>query len=232
MSDRKYYEAYDDRYRQVHAENLQWAPDDPSAIVSKAIDRFSIQPGQPMLEIGCGEGRDARPLLQQGFNLLATDISQEAVSYCQKLDPEHVFSYRVLDCILGQMEERFDFIYAVAVLHMLVEDADRAAFYRFIRNHLNPNGVAVICTMGDGSFERSSDISTAFELQERIHQESGKTLMLVGTSCRVVSFPTFEAEIAHGGLEIIEEGITSIENHFSEIMYAIVKRSQSNVQRI
>lgn len=227
MSERKYYEAYDDRYRQVHAENLQWFSEEPSLIVSQVIERFNILPGQRILEIGCGEGRDARPLLNRGFNLLATDISSEAVSYCQKLDPDHAESYRVLDCVGGQMDARFDFIYAVAVLHMLVEDDDRAAFYRFIRGHLTPGGVALICTMGDGTFERSSDISTAFDLQERTHQESGKAIKLAGTSCRMVSFPTFEAELKQSGLEILEKGFSPIETVSSEMMYAVVKVSEN-----
>lgn len=223
MSNRKYYEAYDDRYRQAHAENIQWFSDDPSKIISQVIDRFGIQPNHRVLEIGCGEGRDARPLLRQGFNLLATDISSEAVAYCQKLDPDHADSYRVLNCVGGQIDEKFDFIYAVAVLHMLVEDGDRAAFYRFIRDHLSPSGIALICTMGDGIFERSSDITTAFDLQERTHQESGKTLQLAGTSCRMVSFPTFETEIAQSSLSILEKGSSPIETISSEMMYAVVK---------
>lgn len=223
MSERKYYEAYDDRYHQVHEANLQWFSEKPSAIVAQVIDRFSVRPDHRILEIGCGEGRDARPLLAQGFSLLATDISSEAVSYCQKLDPDHTDFYRVLDCVRGEMNEKFDFIYAVAVLHMLVEDEDRNAFYHFIRDHLNPSGIALICTMGDGTFERSSDISTAFELQERTHEESGKTLKIAGTSCRMVSFPNFERELEQNYLEILTKGFTAVEPDFPNMMYAIVK---------
>lgn len=223
MSERKYYEAYDDRYRQVHTENLQWFAEEPSEIVSRIIERYGIGKSASILEIGCGEGRDARPLLKENFCLWATDISPEAVSYCQKRDPEHADHYRVLDCIGGHMDERFDFIYAVAVLHMLVDNDDRAAFYRFIRDHLNPGGIALICTMGDGTFERNSDPSTAFDLQERIHEESGKTLMIAGTSCRIVSFPTFETELNQSGLTILETGTCSIEPDFSVMMYAVVK---------
>lgn len=223
MSERKYYEAYDDRYRQVHAENLQWFAEEPSKIVSQIIERFGIPSSAFILEIGCGEGRDARPLLKRNFNLLATDISSEAISYCQKRDPEHADRYRVLDCVRGQMDEHFDFIYAVAVLHMLVDDDDRAAFYRFIREHLAPGGIALICTMGDGTFERSSDVTTAFELQERTHEESGQTLMIAGTSCRMVSFATFETEIAQNDLQILEKGSCCIEPDFSTTMYAVVK---------
>lgn len=228
MSDRKYYEAYDDRYRQVHAENLQWFAEAPSKIVSQVIERFDVRRDVSILEIGCGEGRDARPLLNQGFRLLATDISSEAVLYCQKLDPEHADSYRILDCVHGQTDERFDFIYAVAVLHMLVENNDRAAFYRFIRDHLSADGIALICTMGNGIFERSSDISTAFDLQQRTHEESGKSLLIAGTSCRMVSFSTFETEIDRSGLNLLEMGSTSVEPDFPQMMYAVVKGADND----
>ena len=223
MSERKYYEAYDDRYRQVHSENLQWFAEAPSKIVSQVIERFNIQTDSSILEIGCGEGRDARPLLKQGFQLMATDISPEAISYCQSRDPEHAGCYRVLDCVYGQTDERFDFIFAVAVLHMLVEDDDRAAFCRFIRNHLSSNGIALICTMGNGAFERSSDISTAFDLQQRTHEGSGRILSVAGTSCRMVSFTTFESELAQAGLSILEMDSTSVEPDFAQMMYAVVK---------
>lgn len=227
MSNRKYYEAYDDRYRQVHAENLQWFAEEPSSIVMETIEKFAVPAAARMLEIGCGEGCDARPLLRKGFHLLATDISPEAIAYCRKRDAEHAESYRVLDCVEGQTDETFDFIFAVAVLHMLVEDGDRAAFYRFIRNHLSPGAVALICTMGDGEFERSSDISTAFDLQERIHEQSGQSVRIAGTSCRMVSFATFESELAQNGLKIREKGLCAVEPDFSQMMYAVVGRNKS-----
>ncbi len=34
MPERKYYNAYDDRYRQVHEQNLQWFGENPSPIVA------------------------------------------------------------------------------------------------------------------------------------------------------------------------------------------------------
>lgn len=227
MSGRKYYEAYDDRYRQVHAENLQWFADAPSKIVSQTIEKFNIRKNARMLEIGCGEGRDARPLLAQDFNLLATDISSAAVAYCQNRDSEHADCYCVLDCVGGKTDERFDFIYAVAVVHMLVEDDDRAAFYRFVRDHLAPDGIALICTMGDGTFERSSDISTAFDLQERTHEQSGKSVRIAGTSCRIVSFSTFENELVRSGLDILEKGSCCVEPDFNQMMYAVVKGAKN-----
>ena len=173
-----------------------------------------------MLEIGCGEGRDAKAVLEKGYRLLATDISPEAVAYCKAHIPARSGGFAVLDCVRGEHPDKYGFIYAVAVIHMLVLDEDRNAFYAFVRDHLAENGLALICTMGDGEAELKSDISTAFQLQERDH-ESGK-MLVAGTSCRMVSFETFERELTSNGLKIVEKGLTESLPDFNSLMYAIV----------
>ena len=220
---RKYYEAYDDRYRQIHSQNLQWFYDDPTPIVSEVIRDFGIDKSGKLLELGCGEGRDAIALLRQGYDLLATDISPAAIQFAREKWPEFAKNFAVLDCVAGEMDKKFEFIYAVAVVHMLVEDTDRDAFYTFIRTHLVPNGVALICTMGDGQIQRKTDIHTAFDLQERTHEQTGKPVQIASTSCRVVDFETFRAEIMRNGLQIIREGITAAPPDFPQMMFAIVK---------
>ena len=125
----------------------------------------------------------------------------------------------------GEWERKYDFIYAVAVIHMLVTDADRNGFYRFVREHLKENGIALICTMGDGTLERSSDISTAFDLQNRTHGETGERMMLAGTSCRMVTWEAFLREVQENGLKAIAQGLTAVEPDFPVMMYAVVKKS-------
>lgn len=230
-SQRNYYEAYDDRYRQVHEEKLRWFSDAPSPIVAQTIAEWGIGKGDACLEIGCGEGRDAKFLLERGYDLLATDISPEAVDFCRRENPEFAGRFQVLDCIGGRLERKFDFIYAVAVIHMLVRDGDRRGFYAFLREQLAEDGVALVCTMGDGQMERSSDISTAFDLQERSHPETGRTLRLAGTSCRVVSFETFRKELDENGLAVLKEGITAVEPDFPVMMYAVVKKKGGTGER-
>lgn len=222
--ERKYYEAYDDRYRQIHTRNLRWFSEDPSPIVGQVISEFSLPKTANILEIGCGEGRDAKVLLRAGYDVLATDLSPAAIAFCRAEDPAFSDRYRVLDCLSDRLDRKFDFIYAVAVLHMLVKDDDRRGFYRFLQAHLSDSGIALVCTMGDGRTERQSDISTAFDLQERIHEQSGETVHIAGTSCRMVSFETFRKEIAENGLSLLREGETSIEPDFPCMMYAVVTK--------
>lgn len=219
---RKYYEAYEDRYKAAHAQGVSWENDVSTPIVADTLKKYQTAQHARLLEIGCGEGRDARAVLNAGYDLVATDISKEAIAYCKKQAPQYASHFRVLDCLADELTEKFDVIYAIAVIHMLVLDADRRGFYQFIRDHLQESGIALICTMGDGEFEARSDVTQAFTLQERDHV-SGK-MMVAGTSCRMVSWNTFEQEIAHNGLTTVEKGMTSALPSFDRLMYAVVKK--------
>lgn len=223
LSAKKYYDAYDERYKTAHKCGVSWSSDVSTPIVMETINKYHIGRHQPILEIGCGEGRDSRAVLENGYALKATDISKEAIAYCKQQMPQYADHFSVLDCLSGKLDASFDFIFGIAVIHMLVPDADRNSFYQFIRNHLSANGIALICAMGDGQFEMQSDITQAFTLQERNH-ESGK-MMVAGTSCRMVSFPVFEAELARNGLAILEKGITASLPDFNSLMYAVVRKA-------
>lgn len=221
----KYYTAYEERYKTAHQKGVSWASGVCTPIVMDVIRRYQIHLDHDLLELGCGEGRDSLPVLESGFHLTATDLSEEAISYCQKNMPGYARNFSVLDCLSDETDRSFDFIYAVAVVHMLVLDEDRNGFYRFIYDHLKPEGLALICTMGDGETELQSDITNAFSLQERDHA-SGK-MMVAATSCRMVSFKTFERELADNNFSVTEKGITSALPEFDKLMYAVVKRNPS-----
>ena len=96
VENRKYYEAYDDRYKQIHDKSLQWFSDKHSSIISTVIEKYNICKTAKILEIGCGEGRDANYLLKNGYNLLATDISESAIEYCRESYPEKSASLKVV----------------------------------------------------------------------------------------------------------------------------------------
>lgn len=220
----KYYEAYDQRYKQVHGKELLWFQQTPSPIVMDILREFGLTPDHHILEIGCGEGRDAYALMNAGYPVLAADVSPEAIRFCKEKFPEFASRFTVLDCLKDVPEIRFDFIYAVAVLHMFVPDEDRDAFYGFIRDSLTDTGICLICAMGDGVMERQTDIAKAFDIAPRVHGETGETMLLSGTSCRMVPFDVFKEEIQRNGLIIRKDGITSVPPDFPVMMYAVVSR--------
>ncbi len=219
----KYYKAYDKRYKQLHERDLSWENDVQTEIVEQIIKKYKISKTDSILEIGCGEGRDSKILLNKGYNLLATDVSQEAINYCKQIDENHSNNYEVLDVLdCDTFKDRFNFIYSIACLHMLVLDDDRKKYFDFIHNHLKNNGYALVLTMGDGIKESSSDINKAWEDTERVHQKTNEIINVATTSCRIVNFETLEQEIKDSNLLIIEKGITQIIPNFPEIMYVLI----------
>ncbi|MBQ2254575.1 MAG: class I SAM-dependent methyltransferase [Clostridia bacterium] len=219
---KNYYEAYDERYKAVHEKNLRCMGYESSPIVAEILKKYAIPKDAPLLELGCGEGRDSIAVLEQGYRLRATDVSPQAIAYCKEQYPDFEERFAVLDAVKGKLDEKFDFIYSVAVIHMLVDDESRSAFCAFVRDHLAEHGIALICTMGDGTIERATDITKAFDLSERSFE--GNTMLVAETSCRIVTFATFEKDLRAARLEILEAGLTSVGTQFPVMMYAVVKR--------
>ena len=221
---REYYKAYEGRYKTIHQKGDSWFSNTPTPIVMKLLEKYSIPLSSPILEIGCGEGRDAKVLLEKGYCLKATDISPEAISYCKTAFPEHIANFETLDCLKDHHPFAYEFIYAVAVIHMLVLSKDRTAFYQFIYQHLSENGLSLICTMGDGEIERETDIRNAFRIEEREHRSG--SIPVASTSCKMVSFSTFEEELKENHFTIIEKGLTESFPDFPVLMYALVKKTK------
>ncbi|MBQ4580575.1 MAG: class I SAM-dependent methyltransferase [Clostridia bacterium] len=223
---KEYYEAYDQRYQQVHERGLEWFSGQPTPIVGEALARLGVPGDSSMLEIGCGEGGDAAFLLEKGCNVTATDVSPAAIAHCRAKYPQWAERFSVLDCLKDETTARYDFIYAVAVLHMLVPDEDRQRLLSFIREHLTEEGVGLVVVMGDGEISRATDIASAFDLQERTHGQSGQKMLLTSTSCRIVTRDEFREEIQRVGLHIAEMGNTSWDDA-PFAMYAIVRKQHA-----
>lgn len=219
-----YYKAYDERYKKVHEKNMSWTVDENSKIVEKTIDKYNISKDSIILEIGCGEGRDAKYLLNKGYNISATDVSKEAIRYCKEQDKGHSSNYDVLDVLDNSNNKIYDFIYSIACIHMLVLDEDRIKYYDFIYNHLKKDGLALILSMGDGKKERKSNISDAYNEVKRVNGKTKEEILLPATSCRIVNMDNFIKEATSRKLKVLESGITSIIPEFNEIMYIVVKK--------
>ena len=217
----KYYEAYDKRYDKIHSLGLEWEKKDPSPIVKNIIQKYNIKKEQAILEIGCGEGRDARVLLEDGYNILASDVSQEVINYCtNKYNSDRFIK---LDVVTENLNKKFDFIYSVAVIHMLVDNVDRLKFFEFINNHLKNNGIALVCSMGDGVETKCTNKEDAFNIVKREHNDN--IVDVVATSCKMVDWNEFENEVINANLKILEKGIVEDTPGFNKMMYIVIKKN-------
>lgn len=169
---KKYYEAYDDRYKKIHTEEkVSWADENPSKIILDLLLKYSANSNSKIFEIGCGEGQNAIYLMENGLHITATDVSPEAINWCKSKAKENGVdskNFFVVDALENNLIEQYDYIYAISTLHMLVKDEDRHKFLTFINSHLKNNGKAIISIMGDGIQEKNnSDITKSFNLGER-----------------------------------------------------------------
>ena len=224
--EKKYYEAYDDRYKKIHeATSLAWAGDRPSPTIEKLLKKYFASSKSKILEIGCGEGQNALNLISLGYNIEANDVSPEAIRWCKAKAKENGINenlFFVMDILRNDLKEKYDFIYSVAVLHMLVEDEDRQGFLSFIREHLADNGKAFIIVMGDGKMTRKTDTTKAFELSERSF--GNKTIQVATTSCRMVTWEEYLNEMKRAKLNVLEHYIDTTISGFSNSMVVVVEK--------
>lgn len=100
-----YYKAYEERYSEVHRNGILWEDINPTGEVLDTILKYNISKNNKILELGCGEGRDAIYLLNKGYNLLAVDYSKSAILKCNQLtNDEYKDNFKQFDIIEDTLE--------------------------------------------------------------------------------------------------------------------------------
>jgi SAM-dependent methyltransferase len=94
-----------------------------------------------VLELGCGTGNDAARLAREGFNVVATDLSAEAVTAARQKYGD-LLDLRVVDMAAGLpfTTAGFDAVMANVALHMFTDAVTRAVFSE-VRRVLREGGL-------------------------------------------------------------------------------------------
>ena len=222
-----YYKAYEKRYQQVYKHNYLWSSKEPTLDVIETILEEKISLNAKILDLGCGEGRDAIYLLNKNYDVLAIDYSNTVIEKCKELSNyKYNDKFRQFDIINDNLNAKFDFIYSIAVIHMFINKEHRNKFYKFIYNHLNAIGSALIVSMGDGIKEYKSDINKSFDDVERVVINNDKKVNIAATSCNIVNWNTFEKELLSNDLIIKRKWISKKVPEFNSAMCVIVCRKE------
>jgi len=77
--------------------------------------------GKRALVVGCGLGDDAEELARRGFAVIAFDISETAIQWCQERFPDSAVDYQVGDMFAPPNEwiQTFDFVLEVNIVQSL-----------------------------------------------------------------------------------------------------------------
>ena len=219
-----YYMAYEKRYCQVYNKKMMWSSKQPTPDVMDFFKKYNISKNNRVLDLGCGEGRDAIYLLDKGYNIFAVDYSKTVIKMCNKITQnKYKNKFRNFDLIKDKMEDKFDFIYSVAVLHMFITKEHRDKFLEFIKEHLNENGRCLLCVFGDGVESYSSNVEDSFKNVSRTVMNNGVKLNIAATSCKVVNWSELEKEIANNNLKIVEKWISTKIPEFTVSMCVVIK---------
>lgn len=187
------------------------------------LKKYNIIKSDKILDLGCGEGRDSIYLLDSGYNVLAVDYSDTVINKCNELtNNKYINNFMQFDLIKDKLNDKFKFIYSIAVLHMFVEDNHRNSFYKCIYNHLEDDGVALIIFMGDGIKEYKSNIDDAFNDVKRININNEIEVNVASTSCCIKNIDNIKEEIVNNNLKILDISIVDDLPNFDKCISIIV----------
>jgi ubiquinone/menaquinone biosynthesis C-methylase UbiE len=137
-------------YLNTPVEKLPWNAGGPNPDLVKWVQSGRIPPGQA-LDLGTGPGHDAVYLIQQGFNVIAIDISPSAVKIARENASTHgLFGFFQQGDIRNiPVEDKFvDFAYDRGCFHVLAAE-DRPKAVNEIARVLRRGGLFMLFVFSD-----------------------------------------------------------------------------------
>jgi tellurite methyltransferase len=171
------------------------APDKPSNFAQYVATHYA-ENGLKLMELGCGNGRDARFFAGMGLSVLAMDMCAAEIEELNKANDTHQnLEYVAGDFTsLSDAEEPFDLIYSRFTLHSVSAEGQERTLAWCSRN-LAKGGKLLVETRGKknelyGKGEPVEGESDAFVFDEHYR--------------RFVDFGEFKEDIKSAGLDIVE----------------------------
>lgn len=127
-------EAYN-KYADVRekSEMQQWKEEQRA----KFLDLIKIENKKSLLELGAGPGRDSKFFMDEGLEVVATDLSSEMIKLCKV---KGLNAFEMGFCDIHTLNKKFDSVWALnCLLH--VEKKNLPLVLNEIDSVLKPNGV-------------------------------------------------------------------------------------------
>lgn len=171
------------------------APEEPSNFAKYIAGRFDHEKIN-MIELGCGNGRDARFFAKHGWAVRAVDQCAPEITHDQSQeDNPGKLSYEVADfTTLEDVESPYDLVYSRFTLHS-VGKAEQDRTLEWAQRNLTNNGLLCIETRGQKNEIYQKGQPVEGEPDAFIYDQHYR---------RFVEFNEFKRSIENTGFKIIE----------------------------
>jgi ubiquinone/menaquinone biosynthesis C-methylase UbiE len=112
------------------------------------LEWLAPQPGERILDLGCGDGRLTTKIVAAGAQVLGVDASPEMVQGARSLGARSGFDVRVCNAEALPFEDEFDAVFSNAALHWV---RDQDAMLAGVKRALRPGGRFVAEMGGHGN---------------------------------------------------------------------------------
>jgi cyclopropane fatty-acyl-phospholipid synthase-like methyltransferase len=131
---------WDAMYQNQAIETMPWFYPELDDDLKQALDALGMQGGSA-LDLGTGPGTQAMQLAHRGFDVTATDISEQAVRRAQDQPAAQGFAitWQQDDILSTRLSRQFDLIFDRGCFHVLPPDR-RQDYVNKIANLLAPGG--------------------------------------------------------------------------------------------
>jgi len=117
----------------------------PSTMCLKTLELLPPERPLKLLDIGCGEGKDAVFFARCGYDVSAFDISEAGLEKTKRLADKagvHVRTFRANLCDY-RLDENYDILYSSGVLHYIKPELRDEVMENY-KAHINNNGLAAL----------------------------------------------------------------------------------------
>ena len=129
-------------YSEVYEDNGFYWGLQPDSLCFDVLRLYPPSGHVKILEIGCGEGKDALFFARNGYNVTAFDIAQSAINKVQRLADQYKVYIKAFRAEMKEyrLEEDYDIIFSSRALHHLHPDF-RSEIIADYQKHTKPNGL-------------------------------------------------------------------------------------------
>jgi ubiquinone/menaquinone biosynthesis C-methylase UbiE len=132
--------------------------EDPGSLIKLFLERQSVR-GYQVLDLGCGEGKNANAFAAAGAATIAVDCSQDAIANGKSVFGTSPIEWRISDATIyaaSQPDQTFDVVVAYGLLHCMSSTVEADTLINDIKRVTKPAGTVVLVAFNDRSHDLSA----------------------------------------------------------------------------